>query len=381
MRLPKAGLILLVAITLGAASVDAAPRNDDLAKFLAGYAGSEVPGLQYVVVNASGIVFDYAGGWADVGNRKGMAPDTTLMAYSMTKTFTAVAILQLAEQGKLGLDDAIDRYLPNRLYGGRGITIRHLLAHTSGLPNPIPLRWVHLAEESASFDEDAALTKVVRENPDLSFAPGSKHAYSNIGYWLLGKVVEQASGRSYADYVSANILQPLGLSTQEIGFAIPDSARHANGYLARYSLMNLLKAFVTDSKFWGEYEGKWLRLKSHYLDGPAFGGLVGTARSFSRFLQDQLRSESVLLRPAGKRLLETAQTDRQGRPIRMTLGWHLGEADGAVYFFKEGGGGGFHGEMRVYPAKGIASVVMTNDTEFSSTRFLNRADRVFLESR
>jgi len=65
----------------------------------------------------------------------------------------------------------------------------------------------------------------------------------------------------------------------------------------------------------------------------------------------------------------------------MTLGWHVGEADGAVYFFKEGGGGGFHSEMRLYPTTGIASVVMANSAEFNSTKFLNRVDSVFLEPR
>src|ERR1035437_8324060 len=101
------------------------------------------------------------------------------MAYSMTKTFTAVAILQLVEQGKLNLDDVIDRYRPNAAYHGHGITLRHLLNHTSGIPNPLPLRWVHLAADDSSFNEGEALAAVLRENPDLAFEPGSKFAYSN----------------------------------------------------------------------------------------------------------------------------------------------------------------------------------------------------------
>ena len=108
---------------------------------------------------------------------------------------------------------------------------------------------------------------------------------------------------------------------------------------------------------------------------------IGTARGFSRFLQDQLRGESVLFGLETKRLLETRQTDGAGRPIPMTPGWHVGETHGVAYFFKEGGGGGFHCEMRIYPTSGIATVVLANSTEFSSTGFLNRIDRTFLESR
>ena len=345
------------------------------------YTGSQTPGLQYVVVEAGGTLFEYAGGWADIQHQIAMTLETTLMAYSMTKTFTAVAMLQLVEQGKVGLDDEMDGYLPDTPYRGRRITLRQLLDHTSGLPNPIPLRWVHLAEEVARFDEDAVLDRVLDENPALSFEPGSKFAYSNIGYWLLGKIIEQVTEQSYSDFVRASMLLPLGLSAQEMDFAIPDQARHANGYLAKYSLTNLVKGFVTDSKFWGGYEGNWLRIKSHYINGPSFGGLVGAARSFACFLQDQLRAESALFSPKTKGLLETRQTDDSGRPIPMTLGWHIGETNGATYFFKQGGGDGFHSEMRLYQTRGIASVVMANCTNFNSTRFLNRVDRAFRESR
>ncbi len=353
--------------------------KDKMTHVLDQYAGSQVPGLQYIVVEAAGTLFEYAGGWSDIQNQKAMTLETTLMAYSMTKTFTAIAILQLVEQGRIGLDDEVDRYLSDNPYSGCHITVCQLLDHTSGLPNPIPLRWVHLAEEDASFDEDAALAQVLHGNPDLASEPGDKFAYSNIGYWLLGKIVEQLTGQSYPDYVRANVLLPLGLSAPEMDFVILDQARHANGYLAKYSLTNLVKGFVTDSQFWGGYEGNWLRLKSHYLNGPSFGGLVGTARGFACFLQDQLRSESVLFSPETKRLLETQQIDSAGKPIPMTLGWHIGETKGVAYFFKEGGGGGFHSEMRLYPAKGIASVVMVNSTTFNSTKLLYRVDGAFWE--
>jgi D-alanyl-D-alanine carboxypeptidase len=359
--------------------VDKLVTKDNITCVLEQYVGSKVPGLQCVVADAGRTLFEYAGGWADIQNQRAMTPDTTLMAYSITKTFTAIATLQLVEQGKLGLDDPIDSYIPETPYRGRRIAIRQLLDHTAGLPNPIPLRWVHLADEAANFNEDAALAQVLRQNPQLKFEPGRKFSYSNIGYWLLGKIVERASERSYSDYVTANILMRLDPSGSELDFVIRDPTRHAKGYLARYSLMNLLKGFLTDRKFWGAYEGDWLLLKSHYLDGPAFGGLVGSARGFGRFLQDQLQDRSALFGAETKRLLEMQQTDRAGRPIPMTLGWHVGKANSAAYFFKEGGGGGFHSEMRIYPAKTIASVVMANGTEFNSRQFLNRLDGTFLE--
>ena len=89
--------------------IDTDVLSNNTARYLNQYVRTEVPGLQYVVVTADRVIFDYAGGWADIQGQKAMAVSTTQMAYSMTKTFTAVAILQLVEQGKLNLDDVIDR--------------------------------------------------------------------------------------------------------------------------------------------------------------------------------------------------------------------------------------------------------------------------------
>lgn len=376
------GILLVGAILLRrASSTPMISNGDEVKRYLDGYAGTKVPGLQYVVVDAEGPLFEYAGGWADIQQQRPMTPDTTMMAFSMTKTFTAVAVLQLVEQGKVGLDDEIDHYVPGTPYSGQPITVRQLLAHTAGIANPIPLRWVHLTAEDATFDEDAALAQVLRDNPKLRAEPGEKYAYSNIGYWLLGKLIEQVTGQTYTEYMRDAVLEPLALGPAEIDFAIPAAERHAHGYLARYSLTNAIKRFVTDSSLWGEYEGNWLRLEAYHLNGPAFGGLVGSARSFSTFLQDQLRADSVLLTAETQRLLETQQADSAGNPIPMTVGWHVGEVNGIRYFYKEGGGGGFHSEMRIYPEQGVGSVVMVNRTEFNSTALLNRVDNPFLLER
>jgi D-alanyl-D-alanine carboxypeptidase len=342
-------------------------------------AGTDVPGLQYVAVTADEVLVDFAGGWADIATLRPMTSDTTMMAFSMTKTVTAAAILRLVERGQLHLDTLLDEFVPDTPYAGNGITIRHLLAHTAGIPNPIPLRWVHLAEDDAGFDEAEALAAVMRDNPELDARPGERYGYSNIGYWLLGRVIEAATGEPYTEHVRDSVLAPLGLAEQ-VRVGIGDPARHASGYLARFSFTNLLKGLMTDSAFWGDYEGDWLRIRNHHLNGPAFGGLVGSAGSFGRFLQDQLSGASVLFTPATQRLFETPQTTSAGETMRMTLGWHVGEADGEPYLFKEGGGGGFHAEMRIYPERGVGTVVMVSNTDFDSTSFLNRVDRPFLDT-
>jgi CubicO group peptidase (beta-lactamase class C family) len=281
--------------------MDNSPNKNSLYQLLGGYTKSVVPGIQYVVVDTQRVIFEYAGGWADIRNQKPMKPNTTQMAYSMTKTLTAAAVLQLVEKGELKLDDGISRYLQNPPYDGN-ITIRQLVCHTSGIPNPIPLKWVHIAEDDERFSEKPALARVLRDNPKLRSEPGEKYAYSNIGYWLLGKIIEEVTQHSYTDYMRDCILRPLGLEIHEMDFVVHDPSGHAKGYLGKYSLMNLLRGWIADRKVWGQYEDNWVHVKSHYVNGPAFGGLIGAAQAFSRFLQDELRESSVLFGIEAKQL-------------------------------------------------------------------------------
>lgn len=334
---------------------------------------SNTPGLQYLVVNAAGPVFDYAGGFADLADRRPMTPETTLMAYSMSKTITAAAVLELAGAGKLELDEPIAKYVDGQPYG-REITVRQVLSHTSGIPNPIPLRWVHLVGEHATFDERAALAAVLRQHPRLAFAPGTKYAYSNIGYWLLGQVVERASGQPFVSYVAEHVMRPLGIGPRDLSYSVLDRERHATGYLEKYSLINLIKGFVIDRAFVGRYRGRWLEIRPHYPNGPAFGGLVGSARGFGAFLRDQLQAHSPLFDDRMRAGFYEPQRTVSGTPVAMTLGWHVGAGRGAPFFYKGGGGGGFHCMMRVYPAAGIASVVMTNATGFDVRSLMDRTD-------
>jgi D-alanyl-D-alanine carboxypeptidase len=348
-----------------------------IAPYLDSLVERRVPGIQYRALRPGGVLLEYDGGWADLARRTPITAATTMMAYSMSKTITAAAVLQLVAAGTVGLDDPVDRYVPTPY--GRAITVRHLLAHLSGIPNPVPLRWVHPVSQHAGFDERRALGAEMAAHPRLASVPGTRYRYSNLGYWLLGEVVSVAAGgRRFESYVAERVLAPLGITAPELGYAMTDGAPHANGYLAKHSLLNLIKGLVIDPSYIGAYEGRWLRIEPHYLNGPAFGGLVGSAGGFAKFLLDQLQPHSAILDAPGRELFYTQQQTTRGKPIPMTLGWHVGRLGRVPFFFKEGGGGGFHCEMRIYPGPGVGTVVMTNATGFNVTRCLNALDRQFL---
>lgn len=298
------------------------------------------PGLQYVAVGPSGTVASCAVGWADLAQRRPMTPGTTLMAYSMSKTITAIAVLQAVQDGRVVLDAPAARYLPAWPYDA-SVSVRELLDHTGGLPNPIPLRWVHAASEHAHFNERAALADVLRRHGRRAAAPGTRFAYSNIGYWLLGAIVEHVTGAPFAHHVTARIFEPLGLSPREAGFRVADEAGHATGYLERWSLANVFGRWLIDRTLLGPYDGAWRRIGAHYPNGPAFGGVVGSASAFGRLLQDQLQPLSALLGDDTRTGLYEVQSTRSGSGVPMTLGWHVRTVDDAPVFYKEGGGADF----------------------------------------
>ena len=118
----------------------------------------------------------------------------------------------------------------------------------------------------------------------------------------------------------------------------------------------------------------WVEIRPHFVNGAAFGGLVGTARAFGLFLQDQLRERSALIGTEARRVLYDARQAVPGLSVAMTLGWHVRETRSQRYFFKEGGGGGFHCLMRLYPDRRLGTVVMTNATAFPVHRLLDDVD-------
>lgn len=339
-----------------------------------------VPGIQYLVVGDQNILFEYFGGKRDIGANLSVTPETTFMASSSTKALTAVAVLQLIERGKIGLDESLSTYYPDHPYGTI-VTIRHLLNQTSGIPNPLPLKWLHKVEEHIAFNEGKALEKILHDNSKLVFTPGDRYAYSNISYWLLGKVIEATSGFSYCDYMQQFIFDPLSINQEQISCRIADPSRHAKGYQKKYSAQGMLLSLMIDKTMLEVVEEGWVRLSSVYMNGPAYGGLIGTARGFSRFLQDQLRAKSVLIGSDSKKLYFSHQKNNKGRDIETTLGWHRGKLFGTTYYGKPGGGPGFQSNIRIYPEMGIATVWFINMTGISEraiNKFTNSLDRYFI---
>ncbi len=335
------------------------------------------PGLYYAFFDGDKILFESSCGKADLKAGIPVKPSSTFYGFSVTKTFTAIAVMQLAEQGKLRLDDPVINYWPEFPYGGN-ITIRHLLSHSGGLINPLPISWIHRAGDDAAFDEHSFFNRVFHKNPKTRSRPNEKFAYSNLDHVALGWVIEQVSGQTYRRYIERQILEPLGVR-KNLGFVIQDDWNVATGYHKAFSFGNLLLGFFLDKKrFIGEKTDGWRSFLPFYVNGSAYGGLIGQPAAFIAFVQDLLAANSRLLSVESRREMFRENHLNDGRASGMSLSWFTGTLNGHAYNSHAGGGGGYYCELRIYPGSGRGSVLFMNRSGFSDERFLDKTDRFFL---
>jgi D-alanyl-D-alanine carboxypeptidase len=338
---------------------------------------NKTPSVQYLFFDKNKIIHEFRDGFADIKKGIKTTEKTTYHGFSVTKTFTALAILQLARQQKIDIRLPILNYMPQFPYPA-DITIEQVMSHSAGIPNPIPLRWIHLVEEHPSFDRNEYFRLVFNKWNKVRSGPNEKFAYSNLGYVLLGQLIENVTGLSYENYIRGNVLKPLDIQKEELDFEIT-AYPHANGYHENFSFSNALLGMLIDkSKYMGQSEGKWKPFKDNYVNGTSYGGLIGTARAFAKYIQELLRPGNKLISDEYKKKMFTENLTNNNTRTGMCLSWFTGKLNGRRYYAHAGGGGGFYCEIRIYPNTGVGSVVMFNRTGMKDERFLDKVDYHFL---
>ncbi len=228
---------LLLAFTLCAAAANAAPAGklsdafpEIDRRFTAWVASHHMPGAAIGIIADGNLVWIKTTGVRDVAAGAPVTPDTVFRIASMTKSFTAMSILKLRDEGKLSLDDPVSKYIPELAtlaYPTKDsppITIRLLLTHSEGFPEDNPWGDRQLAQT------DATLSAWMRAGIPFSTTPGTAYEYSNYGFAILGQVVARVSKRPYADYVRDNILRPLGMTSTTYFVNDVPADRIAKGY-------------------------------------------------------------------------------------------------------------------------------------------------------
>ncbi len=335
---------------------------------------NKTPSVQYLHFNQDSIIRSFQIGFADISTKKEVNLSTTYHGFSVTKTFTALAIMQLFEKGIIDINKPTHEYLPEFPYG-KEVTVKQLLNHSGGIPNPIPLDWIHLDSEHKIFDSDTFFKLIFKKNSKTRFQPNDKFQYSNLGYVILGQLIEKVSGITYEEYITENIINKLPINPADLTFEVVNYEIHAVGYHKRMSFSNLILGFFLDkSKFMGKVTGKWRSFKNFYVNGPSYGGLIGTPTAFVTYLQELLKKDNCLISDEYKQMLFQENITNKDENTGMCLSWFCGELDGTKYFAHAGGGGGYYCEIRIYPDLKKGSVVFFNRTGMSDERFLDKLD-------
>jgi CubicO group peptidase (beta-lactamase class C family) len=326
------------------------------------------PGLSIAVVKGDKIVYSRAFGYADGPRGVKSTSEGVYHWWSMTKIPTAIAIMQLQEQGKLNLDDVVTKYLPWFAVNypsdkSPRITIRNLLQHSSGLPDTIPamVGWVHY--DNAARNQTQVVENHLTEFNTLKFEPGEKAVYSNLNYMVLGAIIESVSTQSYEVYITNNILKPMRMSQTNFVYT-PSMAEHeAVGTLPLVHFYTpLLPILLDTSALVRERKGKLLWLNRVYIDATPSTGLIGPTPDVARLLmaylnRGMLDNQRILLPQSVSTLTETASVDGHG------LGWLVGESNGSRFLEHAGGGPGFATLMRLYPDRGLGLAILANGTD------------------
>jgi D-alanyl-D-alanine carboxypeptidase len=303
---------------------------------IAGHFKADQPGATVIVTKDGKTVLRKAYGLANVENKIALQPDMTMRLGSITKQFTAVAILMLAEQGKLSLDDEIGRYFPDYPAAGKKVTIAQLLNHTSGVSSYTGMRGF-----GAEMHKDFTVNQMINRFKDLplDFAPGRSWVYSNSGYFLLGAIIEKVSGKPYADFVADQIFKPLAMDNSAYEGHERGKAGKASGYSASE------KGFVPT---------RVVSMTQPY----SAGSLVSTVDDLARW--DAAISAGKLLKAPSWQRAFTGTTLPNGKPTNYGLGWQIGKLQGEPAVSHGGGIPGFSSYAIRIPAKNVYVAVLTN---------------------
>ena len=262
-----------------------------------------IPGLALAVVKNGEVTKSAGYGVANLELNTSVTPNTIFQIQSITKTFTATAILMLVNEGKLSVDDKITRHLSNLPGCWSDITIRHLLTHTSGIKD-------FINEPTVDLRKDLKADEVIKSLADLplNFSPGEKYSYSNTGYHLLGMIIHKHTGKLWGDFLNERIFEPLSMSDTRVVSLSEIITNRADGYVWENGRV-LNGYFLAPSIL--AYAGGGLR--STVLD---------LAKWDAALYSDKLLKQSVLQQ------MWSAPKCNDGSNSNYGFGWNLGEFKG-----------------------------------------------------
>ena len=295
------------------------------------------PGAAALVVRDGEVLLRGGYGMADLELGVAIEPDMVFRIGSVTKQFTAVALLMLVEEGKLALEDPITRFLHDYPTGGNTITLHHLLTHVSGIQSYTAMEnFLDDVEENFSVSEMVARF----QDEPMEFAPGEDYAYNNSAYFLLGAVIEKASGKSYEQFLQERIFTPLEMDQSYYGGHAKIVPRRVSGYGGQPG---------------GYRNAPYLSMTQPYSAGALLSTVNDLAKWDAALYTEKLVSQELLERAW------TAAALNDGRSVHYGYGWSVDEYEGYRVLRHGGGIPGFATHVVRIPEAKIFVAVLSNN--------------------
>lgn len=346
-----------------------ADHASEVNALFAPWAQGSTPGAGVLVIQEGRIVLKKGYGLANLESGSPIEPNTVFLLGSVSKQFTAMAIMILAERGKLGYDDPLSRFFPGFPAYARKITVRHLLNHTSGLEDyeqlfvklgKISADWPRsIKEPSEKYEPSAAdALRLLEQQPGLRFQPGAKWEYSNSGYMVLGQIVEKASGRRYRDFLRDVIFQPLGMTET----AVYDETKP--------KIPNRAASYKQDGDKFANID--YTPLNGIYGEDNVLSTLNDMYKWDQALYTDTLVRQSTLAQAFTPGHLNDNSTTDYG------FGWTVGDRLGLQYVEHGGSWLGFRNFVLRYPRQHFSVVVLSNLAQFDPEVRANKVARIYL---
>ena len=346
-------LLLLASTAAPGAPPAAVTPTAAIDTLLKGSFPADRPGAAVIVVKDGRILFRKAYGMADLELGVPLQPDMVFRLGSITKQFTAAAILMLAEEGKLSLQDPIEKHLAGYPTQGHVITIEHLLTHTSGIQSYTDMPgWM-----TSRIQSPMTVTELVdgfKKEP-MQFAPGETWAYNNSGYILLGAIVEKASGKTYEAFVRERIFEPLGMTASYYDRTEPIIPKRAPGYTREGDQPR---------------NARYLSMTQPY----AAGSLASTVDDLARW--DASLYTEKLLKKASLDRAWTPYVLKNGKATGYGYGWGVSTLRGRRAISHGGGIFGFSTyAVRLPDERVYVAVLCNSDSPSADPGYLGEEDR------
>jgi len=336
-----------------AAGAQERARLDSLAR--AFLSSAPTPGLAVLVLRGNDTLLVRGYGFADLEDSVPATPRTVFRIGSLTKQFTAALVMLQVQEGRIALDDTVQRFLPNYPTQGQRVTIRHLLTHTSGIKSYTSLgdEWRRVMRLDLPTD---TLMAMFSSKP-FDFAPGDRYLYNNSGYYLLGVILERVTGRTYQQLVQERLAQPLGLADTRYCSTQPIVPRRAQGYARTPA---------------GFVNSDWISMTQPFAAGALCSTVLDLV-SWTRALWT-----GRVIQPASHREMTTRARLNSGTATGYGFGLGLDSLAGHSRVSHSGGINGFTSYLAYFPDDSVIVAVLDNTEDASPGRLADHLARVAL---